>query len=144
MQKFTNRVTEVLDKYAPVRIIQVRRKYAPWLSDQTKDAINIRNQAQQMANLIKTPENIRAYKNVRNKVNNMLKRDKANWEKEKLNYENNSSSDLWQYAKQIMNCSTNGPPSQLLVDGKLVNKPKELSSIMNSFFYNSFYIGISV
>ena len=71
MQKFTNRVTEVLDKYAPVRIIQVRRKSAPWLSDQTKDAINIRNQAQQMANLIKTPENIRAYKSVRNKVNNV-------------------------------------------------------------------------
>ena len=40
---FTNKITEILDKMAPVRKFQVRTKYAAWVSDQTKEKIKIRD-----------------------------------------------------------------------------------------------------
>ena len=38
-----------MDRLAPVKIVQVRKNYAPWVSDQTKEVIKLRNEAQKKA-----------------------------------------------------------------------------------------------
>ena len=53
---------------APLRTIQVRAKYAPWLSDDTKDLMKERNSAQIKANETKHPDDYRYYKSLRNQV----------------------------------------------------------------------------
>ena len=40
-----SKLTAIVDQMAPVRTIQVRAKYAPWLSDNTKHLMKERNEA---------------------------------------------------------------------------------------------------
>ena len=133
---FTRKLTEVLDLFAPVRTIQLRKTYAPWLQENTKIAMEERNLAQQAAISSKDIDRFRVYKNIRNKVNNMIKSDKRSWEKLKLDHMANNSGNLWRNIKEIMNWQTNGPPTQLFYEGRMIRKPLELAKCMNNFFAN--------
>ena len=42
-EMFTKRLTDVLDILAPIKTIQVRSNYLPWMSDTTKNNIKVRN-----------------------------------------------------------------------------------------------------
>ena len=130
----TKRVTTVLDKFAPVKIIQVRSNYAPWLTDLTKRAIQERNLAQRAALASGDINLTRNYKNLRNKVTNMVRSDKKVWEANKLNHLTNSNRDIWRNAKQMMNWKCGGPPTRLYYNGHLESRPKCLAKIMNEFF----------
>jgi hypothetical protein len=46
---FTKKLTDILDRMAPVKKFQTRTKYAAWVSDETKDKIKQRDHAQQIA-----------------------------------------------------------------------------------------------
>ena len=128
------KIVPVLDRYAPLKTIQVRVKYAPWLSEETKTAIQHRNRAQQSLRTCKDQNKSRQYKNLRNKVTNMLRRDKKLWEQSKLNHMINNSANLWKSIKGMMAWKSNGPPQQLFYRGKLLNSPKALALTMNEFF----------
>ena len=43
---FTEKLTAILDKMAPVKKFQVRTKYAAWISDSTNEKIKARDEAQ--------------------------------------------------------------------------------------------------
>ena len=64
----TNKLTTILDQMAPIRTIQVRSKYAPWLTDSTKQLLKDRNEAQKHANKTKNLEDYRQYKALRNQA----------------------------------------------------------------------------
>ena len=44
VDKLTKGITEILDIMAPVKIIQVRNNYLPWMSNVTKKNIQLRNE----------------------------------------------------------------------------------------------------
>ena len=48
-EMFTNRLTEILDKMAPIKTIQVRSNYLPWMSEATKNKIKMRNKKLKIA-----------------------------------------------------------------------------------------------
>ena len=39
----TEKLTSVLDRFAPIKTVQVKGRYAPWLTDTTKSAMNQRD-----------------------------------------------------------------------------------------------------
>ena len=131
---FTRKLTEVLDSFAPVRTIQLRKNYVPWLKENTKQLMEQRNLAQQIAISTKNPERQREYKNLRNRVTNMIRSDKRSWEVTKLDNLANSPSNLRRNIKGILNWKSSGPPNQLFYKGKIVNKPGDIASCMNEFF----------
>ena len=49
VQIFPLKVTSILDQLAPVRTIQTRNRYAPWLSAETKENVRKRDSAQRRA-----------------------------------------------------------------------------------------------
>ena len=134
VQIFTKKITDVLDRHAPVKSVQVRAKYAPWLSNLTKMMIQQRNLAQQAAVLNPSLERNREYRNIRNRVTNMIRQDKKIWEQNRFNHLTNESSTLWKNLKGLMNWKQSGPPTQLFYEGKFINSPKELAESMNRFF----------
>ena len=81
VELLTEKLTNVLDNHAPLRTIQIRSRYAPWSSDETKGVMDLRNRAQQVARIQQDVTSLRVYKNLRNRVNNMIKRDKNSWER---------------------------------------------------------------
>ena len=81
---FTNKLTKVLDTMAPVKCFQVRKKYAPWLSPNLKSEIENRDKAQQIAQESNCREDWLRFRKLRNSVNNKLRGEKRNWQKNKI------------------------------------------------------------
>ena len=57
-----SKINEILDLMAPIRTFQVRTKYVPWMSQNTKDAIKERDQAQKKVATSKDADDWRKYK----------------------------------------------------------------------------------
>ena len=130
----TNKLTNILDRLAPVKTFQVRNKYAPWLSESTKTLIKERNDAQKVAAESKHPEDWNKFKNLRNTVKSKSRKEKQLWEEGKLNSAENTPSILWQNIKGWLNWKNSGPPSQLFYLGEVINSPAQLACTMNRFF----------
>ena len=60
-----SKLSEILDVMAPIRSFQVRTKYVPWMSQNTKNTIKERNLAQQKANRTKDKDDWRYYRKLR-------------------------------------------------------------------------------
>ena len=130
----TDKITRALDKYAPVRTIQVRSRYAPWISDLTKRVMVERDLAQQVAVASQDPNKWREFKNLRNNATKCLRRDRDLWERNQLDNLQNSPTDLWRNLKGWMGWKNSGPPTQLFYKGELVSSPQGLADSMNSYF----------
>ena len=72
----TERITKILNVMAPIKTIQVRTKYAPWMSQNTKEKIKERDLAQARAVETKDGNDWAAYKALRNNVNSILRSEK--------------------------------------------------------------------
>ena len=131
---FTSKLTNILDKMAPVKTFQVHVKYAAWLSEDTKKLLNERDSAQATAALTKDPDDWRMYKNLRNTATAKKKADKKAWEQRKLDSSEHNPSIIWKNVKGWLNWGNSGPPTQLFHNGNLINSPAGLSSTMNTFF----------
>ena len=134
MNLLTESLTVILDKMAPIKTIQVRKKYCKWLSNQTKLLQTERNHLQKIAERTNREDDWKNYKAIRNKINNRLKNEKKNWQKSKLQSLDNDPSQIWKKVKGWLGWSSGGPPKKLFHNTKEYNKPRDLAKIMNEFF----------
>ena len=134
VQLLSDKITFILDVMAPMRTIQVRTKYAPWLSPMTKELMKKRDQAQKSASESGSREKWKEFKSLRNTINNRLKFEQRNWQKLKLNECDGDPKSTWRNVKGILNWNTSGSPNQLFYKGKLISKPQELANAQNEFF----------
>ena len=119
---------------APVRTIQVRKNYAPWLSKETKRLMQERNEAQKLASQTRDQDDFRQFKSLRNQATAKMRQDKKAWEKQKLSSSTNNSSSLWKNVKSWLNWNNSGPPTKLFHHGQMISSPAGIAGIMNSFF----------
>ena len=136
VQLMSDKITFILDTMAPMRTIQVRKKFAPWLSKATLDMMKQRDQLQKLAADTQHRDDWKKFKCLRNKINNRLKFEEQKWQKFKLDECGSDSKLVWKNVKGILNWQTSGAPSQLFYKGKLIQKPQELASAQNEFFLN--------
>ena len=133
-QLLTAKLTKILDTMAPIKTIQVRTKYAPWLSNSTKELLKERNSAQETASLTKDLDDWRLYKSLRNRATAKMKQEKKAWEQWKLDSTRHNPNTLWKNVKTWLNWNNSGPPSQLFHNGRLTTSPAGLAGSMNAFF----------
>ena len=74
----TDKLTLILDKMCPIKMIQIRSKYCSWLSNETKMLMKERDEAQKLASNSKRNTDWIKYKQLRNSVTNRLKSEKKN------------------------------------------------------------------
>ena len=130
----TSKLTTILDQMAPLRTIQVRTKYAPWLSDSTKQLLKIRDEAHKLASETKSLEDYRQYKALRNRATATMRQEKKSWERRKLSSNQQDPSKLWKNVKTWLSWNNSGPPNRLFHQGRLVSSPAGIAGAMNSFF----------
>ena len=70
---FTKKLTDILDRMAPVKKFQVRTKYAAWLSKDSKDLILKRDKAYQLAYRRGLDSDWTGYKQLRNQAISQIK-----------------------------------------------------------------------
>ena len=82
---------------APANKFQVKTKYATWLSDDSKQKIVERDEAQEAAAQSGSPEDWALYKRLRNDLTKSLRKEKLSWQQGKLNSceESADSGKLW-------------------------------------------------
>ena len=131
---FSEKLTAILDEMAPVKKYQIRKKYAPWLSNNTKEKINERNLAQKKAVETNSPDDWRRFRAIRNQINNILKKEKEAWNSKRLESCTENTTQTWRSIKSFLGWKSGGPPTQLNINGELKSKPADLAKSMNEFF----------
>ena len=132
-QNLSRELSKALDRWAPVKKVQIRQNYRPWISKETKVLMNQRNYAQEVASSTNVADDWRKFKHLRNTVVTRSRIEKDNWEKEQLDHLVNDPSNLWRNLKSWMGWKSSGPPSQLFVE-KIILKPREIANTMNQYF----------
>ena len=94
-----SKLTMVLDEMAPIKTIQTRSHYAPWLSEEAKALQAERNAAQERAALSEDPDDWRLFWSLRNQVTARSRADRNEWERKKLDDTENTASQLWSTVK---------------------------------------------
>ena len=119
---------------APIRTIQVRKNYAPWLTDTTKNMMKERNEAQRLAGLTKNQDDYRRYKALRNQTTAKMRQEEKAWETQELCSRKNDPSALWKSVKSWLQWNNSGLPTKLFHNGQMISSPAGLASTMNSYF----------
>ena len=128
------KLNSVLDEMAPVKTIQTRKRYAPWLSEDAKKLQEARNTAQEKATLTDSPEDWRQYRSLRNQVTARSRADNKEWQRKQLDDKENSPTGMWRTIKSWLGWGGGGTPTQLFSEGRMVTSPGGLASSMNKFF----------
>ena len=94
---FTQKLTDILDRMAPVKKFQIRVKYAVWVCKETKSMMLDRDKAQQTASRSGLDSDWDTYRRLRNQVTSQLRKDKLVWQKENLESceENCDTERMW-------------------------------------------------
>ena len=133
---FTRRLTDILDKMAPVKKFQIRTKYAAWVTAETKANIRDRNIAQQIATESGLNEDWDKYKKLRNDVTSQLRRDKHHWQQGKLESceETGDTGKLWKNVLGWLNWNSSSSPTKLLSNGNLETSPSKMAELQNKYY----------
>ena len=142
MSEFYKKLKDVADKHAPFKKLtakEVRLKSKPWITPQVSKLIRTRDKLFARKKRQPNNENVaRLYRLFRNRVNRDLKKSKKSYytsyfEEHKINIKK-----TWQGIRAIVNTSNRSDQgiSQLNVNGKLIDKPKEIANCVNNFFAN--------
>ena len=131
---FTNNFVSLLDRHIPLKVIQTRTKYVPWLSDQTKQLMDERDLAHSLAASSNRQDDWTTYKKMRNKVTTKLRLEESSWRKSKLSRIPNNPAQQWSTILGWLGWRNYGSPTQLFYDGKLYSKPLDIANCQNQYF----------
>ena len=101
LQAFDRILTEFFNRHAPLATKMTNTNKSPWLTVELKNEIDCRDALQRKFRKSKTTENYEKYKRQRNKVNNLIKRAKQNYNKNLLNENIEDTTSFWRTLKSI-------------------------------------------
>ena len=134
IEDFTNVFNEILDKFAPLKVIQNRNNYIPYISKEIKELMQERNRLKEEATKTGSSQKYDEYKSMRNKVTAKLRTAKDEYFKEKFNEPDSTPKEIWKTTYQVLGNNRSNFPSQVLINGKLESKPINMAEEMNNFF----------
>ena len=130
----TEKLTKILDNMAPVRSIQTRTNYAPWMSPDIKDDINARDAAQKKAIDSKAEKDWEQFKKLRNQVTGRIKKEKLAWQQRKLENCQGDPAKQWGHILGWLNWSSTSSPTKLIHGNRVETSPSKMANIMNNFY----------
>ena len=130
----SEKLTGILDKMAPLRTIQIRTNYNPFISEETLKMMKERDKLQKIASETKNKDDWKTYKQLRNKVNNRFKDEEYKGKRQALEECGENSAKIWKKVKSILNWCTSGSPNKLFYEGKLQTKSQDIADSQNDYF----------
>ena len=127
----------ILDKHAPIGTCQVRTNYKNWISQETKDEMNCRDQAWMKARTTGTTSDWDYYKKCRNLCTKKQKNYKTKYLKNiytELESETNTAK-LFSKTRELLGQVKAGPPTCFLVNGKPIRKQQELANHQAHYYH---------
>ena len=133
---FVTHITEALNTVAPIKLIQHRIRYAPYLTEKTKEQMGVRDELKLVANKSRKEDDIRTFKKFKNKTLKNQRADKIAWAKDLLGPVINDGKKVWKTVKKISNSKNNNSIDKLLINGRAVEGNGQMAEELNSFFVN--------
>ena len=94
-------ISRCIEKHAPVVKKRVKGRLCPWLTKELKREMNHRDKLLRRARLTKSELDWSIYKQQRNRVNNLVRNNKARYNKELLRENADSSEIFWSALKKV-------------------------------------------
>ena len=129
-------VLEVLDRIAPNKKIQNSKKHKKWISVETRNLMNRREEACIRARQTQDETDWKLYREIRNKCTSECRKDKEKFYENIYNKceEKSDVKTLYRVTKEQLGWEAGGPPTALIENGKLLTKPKEIANAQMNFF----------
>ena len=130
------------DRHAPIRKLntkEVMLRSRPWINPDLAKMIRIKNNLFKRKKRQPNNQNVKyLYNTFRNRVNRELKKAKKSHYTEYFIEHSNNIRKTWQGIRSLVNVKNNPSQalSQLKINGKLVDEPKDIANHMNDFFVN--------
>ena len=134
-REFENRLLKILNKHCPLKKIQVKKNYTPWLNEEIKSKqIQLEN-AKLKATRSETKENKRNVHKLSAELKQIYNNAEDSWKQNQAAKHENDPSMSWKQVNDWLHTKTDGAPKQLKdEDGTISNSPKKNAEIMNNFF----------
>ena len=142
--KFTTTFIEIARECIPTKEITIRSNDKPWFNNEIRKQIRVRERLRKKVLRYHRETDIQKYKKQRNKVNNMKKIAKENFENNLDNFLLDSSSNsktYWKIMKMLIKSSKGThsfPPLQNIIDEQsfdnIVVDEKDKCELMNKYF----------
>ena len=133
---FTREYLKILNKHAPLKVIQNRNGYVPYISKELKGEMEHRNTLKEEAAITGNKETFDEYKRKKNEISTKLKAAEAKYYNEKFDEEDLTAAEMWRSAYKLLGNTISSFPSQMIFSGKLFSKPIDIANEMNKFFIN--------
>ena len=132
--KFSEIFSSILENHAPLKVFQMRKNYAPWLSDSLKGEINKRNELKSLSSSSNNPETLIEYKTLRNRIRAKVKNEEPDYYKKKYDDCGNDSKSVWNTSYEILGQNKDVSPKQICYQGELISSPLQLAEAFNEIF----------
>ena len=129
-------ICHILDKEAPIKTMQSRARYTPWLTDSTKAEMISRDIARDIAKLSDLEVDWTDYRQKRNECTRLQRQDKAVHQRrffEKIEIDKDSGS-LFRTTKQLLSLKSAGPPTSLRINGVINCKQSDMANELIKYY----------
>ena len=135
---FIEKLKNILDKEAPMKVRQIRRNYASWMDNELQHLRLSRDIARDLAVCTTEEVDWKTYRRIRNQYNKELLKSKDNFYRKQFKlYEHEKDvKSIYKETKKLLKLKTAGPPTKFLLNGTLYQKPIDLARIQIDFFTN--------
>ena len=127
-------ITAAINIIAPMKTVQIRNNYAPYLTEQTKGEMKNRDANKKKAHISGEKKDWDEYKILRNKIKKQQKEEKKQWALDKIKPNLKDSKLLWKTIDDITKRGKQQQITNLNINGKKVESKMEMATGLNNFF----------
>ena len=140
--RFLKDLTSLTNKHAPMKKRsrkEMKLKDKPWINSKMLKMMRIRDRILQILKKKQTDDNIKLYKEFRNRVSNELKESKARYFHNYFSTNSQNMKKLWSGIKTIISHKSSSSSAINKIkdkDGSVTSDPCQMSNIFNDFYVN--------
>lgn len=124
-------LNKILDKQSRIKRVQISKRHKTFIKPETKDLIKARNSMYKHAKETDSPTSWILYRQLRNKVTSLIRKDRNEKLLKSVNSETSDSRNIWKQAKNRIGWNKNLAPNILAINGKPITSPKEIAEAIN-------------
>lgn len=133
---FMSKFVPVIDQHAPVKKMTVRTFGAPWVDEELKQQMALRNEAKAIANKTRSVIDRRQYCKLRNYVTKLNLKKKRAYLTSQLSKFSSDGKKIWKTLNSMLGNKTPSQPTFMENDGTFITDPIKIANHLNTYFHN--------
>ena len=137
-QSFKDKFTNIAERHAPTTVKRVwGLNNCPLLNTSIKRQMRQRDYLQKKAHTTELPSDWKRYRLQRNRVNNLIRKERENYDRRLINENAGDPNSFWRTVKKILLSESKEPSPKLKVDGQVITEKSSIANSFNNVFVNT-------